>query len=88
MTLNEYLADRKAVELARLLGIPPELISQWRKGVRPVPLERCPAIEQVTERAVMRWDLRPADWHLIWPELIGADGAPPVPAPEPVAQTN
>ena len=25
---------------------------------------------------VKRWDLRPDDWHRIWPELIGADGAP------------
>ncbi len=27
----------------------------------------------------MRWDLRPNDWHLIWPELIGTDGAPKIP---------
>ncbi|MDB5975187.1 MAG: hypothetical protein JWR07_1947 [Nevskia sp.] len=28
----------------------------------------------------MRWDLRPNDWYLIWPELIGVEGAPSVPA--------
>lgn len=28
---------------------------------------------------VRRWDLRPDDWHRIWPELIGAEGAPGVP---------
>jgi hypothetical protein len=28
---------------------------------------------------VARWDLRPDDWHRIWPELIGAEGAPPLP---------
>jgi len=27
----------------------------------------------------MRWDLRQEDWHLIWPELIGTQGAPMVP---------
>lgn len=48
-------------------------------GVRPVPIERCVEIEQKTERAVRRWDLRPDDWHRIWPELIGAEGAPTVP---------
>lgn len=31
--------------------------------------------------AVREWDLR-KDWHLIWPELIGIEGAPPVPAAE------
>lgn len=76
MTLNEYLADRKAVDLARLIGAPPVLLSQWRSGVRPVPIERCTAIEVATERAVCRWDLRPEDWGRIWPELIGMPGAP------------
>jgi DNA-binding transcriptional regulator YdaS (Cro superfamily) len=47
-----------------------------------VPPEHCPAIERETDRAVMRWDLRPDDWHRIWPELIGADGAPAAPTPE------
>lgn len=83
MTLNEYLADRKAVDLARLIGAPPVLLSQWRSGVRAVPIERCTEIEAATERAVRRWDLRPDDWHRIWPELIGADGAPAVPTPTP-----
>jgi DNA-binding transcriptional regulator YdaS (Cro superfamily) len=41
-------------------------------------------IEQATTRAVRRWDLRPDDWHRIWPELIGAEGAPAVPVPEEV----
>jgi len=31
--------------------------------------ERCPAIERATNGAVRRQDLRPDDWHLIWPEL-------------------
>lgn len=29
--------------------------------------------------AVRRWELRPDDWYRIWPELIGAEGAPSVP---------
>ena len=40
-------------------------------------------IEAVTGRAVCRWDLRPTDWHRIWPELVQADGAPALPV-EPV----
>ncbi|MEY2688773.1 MAG: hypothetical protein RL375_2971 [Pseudomonadota bacterium] len=33
-----------------------------------------------TGNEVREWELRPADWHLIWPELIGAEGAPAVPS--------
>lgn len=41
--------------------------------------ELCVRIEKATYGKVMRWDLRPKDWHLIWPELIGAEGAPSIP---------
>lgn len=52
----------------------------WKsRGV--VPSEHCAAIEKATSGAVRRWDLRPDDWHRIWPELIGAEGAPDAPAP-------
>lgn len=36
------------------------------------------AIERHSGSKVKRWDLRPDDWHLIWPELIGTKGAPKV----------
>jgi DNA-binding transcriptional regulator YdaS (Cro superfamily) len=44
-----------------------------------MPIEHCPAIEKATNGAVCRWHLRQDDWHRIWPELIGIEGAPPVP---------
>jgi len=42
-------------------------------------------IERVSAGAVRRWDMRPDDWHRIWPELIGAEGAPEI--PESIART-
>jgi len=42
-------------------------------------------LERVTRKAVCRWDLRPDDWHRIWPELVGTEGAPAVPAAHEVA---
>lgn len=33
-------------------------------------------LEKATAGEVTRRDLRPKDWHLIWPELIGPEGAP------------
>lgn len=29
-------------------------------------------------RKVYRWTLRPNDWHVMWPELVGRKGAPAV----------
>lgn len=71
MNLETYLSFvETAASLARKLDISPVLISQWRTGIRPIPIERCPAIEQATSGAVTRKELRPDDWHLIWPELV------------------
>jgi DNA-binding transcriptional regulator YdaS (Cro superfamily) len=63
---------------ARRLGFNADQVRQWRAihdGRRPSPLN-CVQIERATDRAVMRWDLRPKDWHLVWPELVGTEGAP------------
>ncbi len=42
----------------------------------------CVLAERNSGAKVMRWDLRPDDWHQIWPELIGRKGAPAVPKQE------
>lgn len=49
--------------------MPQALVSQWKTGVRPVPLDRAVAIETATAGAVTRIDLRPDDWWRVWPEL-------------------
>jgi DNA-binding transcriptional regulator YdaS (Cro superfamily) len=46
-----------ATELARLLKVDPQNITNWR--ARGVPASRCLAIEDVTKSAVTRYDLRP-----------------------------
>lgn len=53
-------------------------------GREPSP-ELCVRIERESNYAVRRWDLRPTDWNLIWPELIALKGAPPTPQ-EPAKQ--
>ncbi|EWS53318.1 YdaS family helix-turn-helix protein [Methylibium sp. T29] len=45
-------------------------------GYRSCAPELAVHIDRESGLVVRRWDLRPDDWHLIWPELIGADGAP------------
>ena len=71
MNLAEYVNEKRgtAAALADELGIPRILISQWSLNQRPVPLERCVAIERATAGKVTRRDLRPDDWQDIWPEL-------------------
>jgi DNA-binding transcriptional regulator YdaS (Cro superfamily) len=74
MKLDEYLSQPgvTALGLANKLSVPSPLLSQWRTGARPIPIERCPQIEQATNGEVTRKDLRPDDWQTIWPELDAA----------------
>lgn len=84
MDLKTYTDQRRGTqsEIARAIGVDAQLVWQWANLVRPVPLERCVAIERATGAAVRRWDLRPADWYQHWPELIGTGGAPDAPREE------
>lgn len=79
---NAYTASmeavRKAVEclgsqaaLAAALNVTQPTVSEWARGERPVPIPRCLAIEVATGGKVSRMELRPNDWHLIWPDQAG-----------------
>ncbi|MGC5885710.1 transcriptional regulator [Ralstonia pseudosolanacearum] len=75
MTLINYLRSRPRGTLrwlAEVIGVNQSDVSNWATGRRPVPPIRCVAIERATEGAVTRPELRPDDWHLIWPELAHA----------------
>jgi len=72
MTLSDYLKTqgRGAISaLAKQIGAHVPDVYRWMSGQRPVPIGRCPAIERATDGQVSRRDLRPDDWHLIWPDL-------------------
>lgn len=66
-------------KLAKRLGVTPQAVRFWREEKRSLPPEHCAEIELATGRQVRRWHLRPDDWHRIWPELVGAEGAPDLP---------
>ena len=59
--------------LAIELGIDPSQVNQWVKGRRGVPVKYCQSIVELTEGLVTVQELRPADWHLIWPEPKSTD---------------
>ena len=76
MKLDEYIKVRgRQAQLARQLGVSPVLIHQWANE-RPIPVQRCLAIELATEGQVTRKELRPNDWHAIWPDLSASGRSP------------
>jgi DNA-binding transcriptional regulator YdaS (Cro superfamily) len=70
MKLADYFASERGAQtrLFELTGIHRPLLSNYARGVRPVPIERCLVIEEATGGKVTRRDLRD-DWLTIWPEL-------------------
>jgi len=62
-------------EFARQIGVNQSMVYQMIKGLRPVPEKVCVRIEQATNGAVSRKDLRPGEWAEIWPELKEAEHA-------------
>lgn len=83
MNLRQYLDELPhggIAGFAKSLEVSSVYLSQLaarQNGREPSP-ELCVRIENATSAKVRRWDLRPTDWHLIWPELVGLDGAPPI----------
>lgn len=75
MTLSDYLkAERgRTNQLAALLGVSASLVTQWANGNKAVSAERAVDIERATGGVVGRRDLRPTDWHLVWPELVTSE---------------
>jgi DNA-binding transcriptional regulator YdaS (Cro superfamily) len=70
--------------LAKAIDVSSARLGNWR--LRSVPIEYCLAIETATVGEVSRKDLRPDDWHKIWPDLAVAAPTPrhatdPTPAP-------
>jgi DNA-binding transcriptional regulator YdaS (Cro superfamily) len=71
MDISTYLTNTgvKQSDFARSIGVPPSMLYQWLRGLRPVAAKHCTKIEQQTGGKVTRRELRPDDWHSIWPEL-------------------
>jgi len=70
--------DGFQARLARRFGKSRQTVNDWGRNA-DIPIEHCAAVEEECNREFRRWHFRPNDWHLIWPELVGTEGAPPVP---------
>lgn len=83
MDLKKYAETERgaAARLARMLGVHPVMVSQWISGVKAVPAERCPAIEQATDGLVTCEELRPdIPWAVLRKQSTRI--APATPTPE------
>lgn len=94
MDLRTFLDEQPrgaAAALAERLNISRVYLMQLvarQDGRLPSP-ELCVLIEFDTVCKVRRWDLRPKDWHRIWPELIDIPEAPAIPVePDPAAAND
>ena len=67
--MSNELSTSKRAELAELAGISPQYLYQCLSGRRCMGPLLAARVEHVTNGAVTRKELRPNDWHLIWPEL-------------------
>jgi DNA-binding transcriptional regulator YdaS (Cro superfamily) len=87
MKLSAYLGQERGriAAVARAVGMAPAFLWQIANKRREMPVEYGARIEVATGHHVRRWDLRPDDWHLIWPELVGTEGAPVIAAVQEVA---
>lgn len=84
MTPHEFLNSAESpppLQVAAALGMGSDAaVRQWKADPKRKPApEFVPALERFSGNRVRRWDCYPDTWHRIWPELIGTEGAPPVP---------
>lgn len=88
MKLKSWIKSEhgRSVALARIIGVPQSFVSKMASGEKPVPFDRCIPIERATGGEVTRQELRPDDWHLVWPELSKTQAHQAQAATECVAQ--
>lgn len=78
--MAKHLTPEDRRRLADIVGVHEATLYQavTGKGRGFSPAE-CVRIERESNHELRRWDLRPNDWHLIWPELVGVRGSPSLP---------
>jgi DNA-binding transcriptional regulator YdaS (Cro superfamily) len=79
MDLKTYCDQNRGAQarIAELLGVDSAQVNQWVRGRRSIPAIRAVKIEHATGGVVRRWTMR-KDWADLWPDLVGAPGAPDV----------
>ena len=77
--MAKQITPEERKRMALKAGISEAVLYQSMNGYSQINPAKCVQVEAALEGELRRWDLRPNDWHEIWPELIDLDGAPTVP---------
>ncbi len=80
--MDDELTPALRRDLAARIGCNERFLYQCLTGRNAMQPADAVRAEQVTDGRLRRWHLRVKDWHLIWPELVGTDGAPAAPKQE------
>jgi hypothetical protein len=85
MELKTYLAtldESQILSLAARCETTPLYLRRQARDIRRGKFYMNPRLaallELHTNKCVHRWECIPGDWWVIWPELVGAEGVPPV----------
>lgn len=72
----KQITPQERARLAAVVGINEQYLYQCLTGRAQMDAKEAARIEKATDLALRRWDLRTKDWHEVWPELVGTEGAP------------
>jgi predicted regulator of amino acid metabolism with ACT domain len=68
MALPNYTPERRR-EIAAALGVDEQYVYQLTKGIKTAKPALARRFHEIDPTARLQ-DLRPDDWHQIWPELV------------------
>lgn len=77
--MDDQVSASERKEIAALVGVDEQYLYQCLTGRKAMQPAEAVRVERLTKQRLRRWHLRSADWHTIWPELIGSEFAPPPP---------
>lgn len=78
--MDDVISPKERAQIAEMVGLDDQYLYQCLSGRKDMKPKEAVRVERESGGRLRRWHLRRSDWHQTWPELIGAFGAPAVPA--------
>ena len=77
MKLSIYMDENSITQsdVAKVASVTAGRVGHWCRELDEPPPAKCVLLEKWSKGQVTRQDLRPNDWHLIWPELVEEESA-------------
>jgi DNA-binding transcriptional regulator YdaS (Cro superfamily) len=84
--MEDAISPRERAEIAAAVDVDEQYLYQCLVGRKDMKPKEAVRVERQSGGRLRRWHLRQSDWHQTWPELIGTEGAPAVPAADGVVR--